>query len=115
MKAAVSLVPVAAIRAADIQQLGAKKRRAISARLFCLSFVDCLVVQNFGLFHSQDFVKFFDEFIRHILKIFHSPVEIILILVIFLIIFGAGRLPQVGEAIGKRLRFLRGGKGKEKD
>lgn len=42
-------------------------------------------------------------------------VEIILILVIFFIIFGAGRLPQVGEAIGKGLRFLRGGKGKEKD
>ncbi len=44
-----------------------------------------------------------------------GPVEIILILVIFFIIFGAGRLPQVGEAIGKGLRFLRGGKGKEKD
>lgn len=42
-------------------------------------------------------------------------VEIILILVIFFIIFGAGKLPQVGEAIGKGLRFLRGGKGKEKD
>ncbi len=44
-----------------------------------------------------------------------GPVEIILILVIFFIIFGAGRLPQVGEAIGKRLRFLRRGKGKGKD
>ena len=41
-------------------------------------------------------------------------VEIILILVIFFIIFGAGRLPQVGESIGKGLRFLRGGKDKEK-
>ncbi len=44
-----------------------------------------------------------------------GPVEIILILVIFFIIFGAGRLPQIGEAIGKGLRFLRRGKGKGND
>ncbi len=42
-------------------------------------------------------------------------VEVILILVIFFIIFGAGRLPQVGEAIGRGIRFLRRGKGKGKD
>jgi sec-independent protein translocase protein TatA len=40
-------------------------------------------------------------------------VEVILILVIILIIFGAGRLPQVGEAIGKGIRSFRRGKSGE--
>ncbi len=41
-------------------------------------------------------------------------VEVILILAIFFIIFGAGKLPQVGEVIGKGIRFLRRGKSGEK-
>jgi sec-independent protein translocase protein TatA len=36
-----------------------------------------------------------------------GPWEIGLILVIILIIFGVGRLPQVGGAIGKGLRMFR--------
>ena len=39
-----------------------------------------------------------------------GPLEIILILVIILIIFGAGKLPQIFEMAGKGLRALRGGK-----
>lgn len=42
--------------------------------------------------------------------------EIVLILVIILIIFGVGKLPQVGSAIGKGLRaFKRGQSGEEDD
>jgi len=33
--------------------------------------------------------------------------EILIILVIFLVLFGAGRLPQIGEGLGKTLRELR--------
>ncbi|MBI3953010.1 MAG: twin-arginine translocase TatA/TatE family subunit [Chloroflexi bacterium] len=43
--------------------------------------------------------------------------ELIVIMVIVLLVFGAGRLPQVGNAIGKSLReFKRGmsGEGEEK-
>lgn len=36
-------------------------------------------------------------------------VEIILILVIIFIIFGAGKLPQILESVGKGVRSLRGG------
>jgi sec-independent protein translocase protein TatA len=36
----------------------------------------------------------------------HWP-EIVLILVIVLIIFGAGKLPQIGNAIGKSLKEFR--------
>lgn len=36
-----------------------------------------------------------------------GPWEIGLILVIVLIVFGAGRLPQVGNAIGKGIREFR--------
>jgi sec-independent protein translocase protein TatA len=36
-----------------------------------------------------------------------GPLEIGLIIVLVLIIFGAGKLPQVGEAIGKSLREFR--------
>ena len=39
--------------------------------------------------------------------------EIVIILVIVLIIFGAGKLPQVGSAIGKGLRNLRKGQSGE--
>ena len=42
--------------------------------------------------------------------------EIILILVIILIIFGVGKLPQVGGAIGKGLRaFKKGQAGEEEE
>ena len=41
-----------------------------------------------------------------------GPWEIILILVVVLIIFGAGKLPQVGSALGKGIRmFKRGASG----
>lgn len=33
-----------------------------------------------------------------------GPAELILILVIVLIIFGAGKLPQIGDALGKGIR-----------
>lgn len=40
--------------------------------------------------------------------------ELIIILVILLMIFGAGRLPQVGSAVGKAFReFRRGQSGME--
>ena len=39
-----------------------------------------------------------------------GPWEIGLILVIILIIFGVGRLPQVGGALGKALRAFRSAK-----
>ena len=42
--------------------------------------------------------------------------EIVLILVIILIIFGVGKLPQVGNAIGKGLRsFKRGQAGEDEE
>ncbi len=36
-----------------------------------------------------------------------GPWEIALILIIILIVFGAGRLPQVGSSIGKAVRSFR--------
>ena len=44
-----------------------------------------------------------------------GPLEIGLILVIILIIFGVGKLPQVGGAIGKGLRAFRKGQRGEED
>ena len=45
---------------------------------------------------------------------FHiGPWEIALILVIVLMIFGVGKLPQVGSAIGKGLRAFRKGQAGE--
>ena len=45
-----------------------------------------------------------------------GPWEIALILVIILIIFGVGKLPQVGGAIGKGMRaFKRGQRGEEEE
>ena len=42
--------------------------------------------------------------------------EIVLILVIILIIFGVGKLPQVGSALGKGLRsFKKGQAGEEEE
>ncbi len=43
-----------------------------------------------------------------------GPLEIILILVIIFIIFGAGKLPQIFEFVGKGFRTLRrGAKGED--
>ena len=42
-----------------------------------------------------------------------GPWEIALILAIILIVFGVGRLPQVGGAIGKGLRAFRKGQAGE--
>lgn len=45
-----------------------------------------------------------------------GPWEIALILVIILIVFGVGRLPQVGGAVGRGLRaFRRGQAGEEEE
>lgn len=45
-----------------------------------------------------------------------GPLEIGLILVIILIVFGVGRLPQVGGAIGKGLReFRKAQKGEDEE
>ena len=45
-----------------------------------------------------------------------GPWEIALILVIILIVFGVGKLPQVGSALGKGLRsFKKGQAGEEED
>ena len=43
-----------------------------------------------------------------------GPPELIIILVIVLVIFGAGRLPEIGGALGKGIRaFRRGQSGEE--
>lgn len=45
-----------------------------------------------------------------------GPWEIALILVIILIVFGVGKLPQVGGAIGKGLRaFKKGQRGEDEE
>jgi sec-independent protein translocase protein TatA len=45
-----------------------------------------------------------------------GPTELVIILVIILIIFGAGRLPEIGGAMGKGIRaFKRGQSGEEVD
>ena len=44
-----------------------------------------------------------------------GPWEIALILAIILIVFGVGKLPQVGGAIGKGLRAFRKGQSGEED
>lgn len=36
-----------------------------------------------------------------------GPLELVLVLVIVLLIFGVGKLPQVGEAMGKAVRQFR--------
>ena len=43
-----------------------------------------------------------------------GPTELVIILVIILIIFGAGRLPEIGGALGKGIRaFKRGQSGED--
>ena len=42
--------------------------------------------------------------------------EIVLILVIVLIIFGAGKLPQIGNAVGKSIKeFRKASRGEDKE
>ncbi len=36
-----------------------------------------------------------------------GPVELVLIIVVLMLIFGVGKLPQVGEAMGKAVRQFR--------
>ncbi len=40
-----------------------------------------------------------------------GPTELIIVLVLVLIIFGVGRLPQVGNAMGKAIRQFRKAQG----
>lgn len=43
-----------------------------------------------------------------------GPGEMILLLVVLLVIFGAGKIPQIGTSVGKGLRnFRKGMKGEE--
>ena len=44
-----------------------------------------------------------------------GPLEIGIILVIVLIIFGVGKLPQVGESLGKGIRAFRKGQNEDDD
>jgi sec-independent protein translocase protein TatA len=45
-----------------------------------------------------------------------GPGEIILLVLVILIVFGAGRLPQIGGSLGKGLKnFRKGLKGKEEE
>ncbi|MBT87357.1 MAG: twin-arginine translocase TatA/TatE family subunit [Gammaproteobacteria bacterium] len=47
-----------------------------------------------------------------------GPLEIFLILVIIMVIFGVGKLPEVGEGLGKGIRLFKNslsGKDEEKD
>ena len=44
-----------------------------------------------------------------------GPWEIGLILIIVLVVFGVGKLPQVGDAIGKGLKAFRKGQTSEED
>ena len=44
-----------------------------------------------------------------------GPLEIVLILVIILVIFGVGKLPQVGAAIGKSIRAFKEGQPGEEE
>ena len=38
-----------------------------------------------------------------------GPLEIVLILVVILVVFGVGKLPQVGSALGKGIRAFKDG------
>ena len=43
-----------------------------------------------------------------------GPMELVVILVIVLVIFGAGKLPQVGGQLGKAIKNFKSGIGDEK-
>ncbi len=43
-----------------------------------------------------------------------GPMELVLILIIVLVVFGAGKLPQIGDALGKGIRnFKKSSNGNE--
>ncbi len=43
-----------------------------------------------------------------------GPMELVLILIIVLVVFGAGKLPQIGDALGKGIRnFKKASNGNE--
>ena len=43
-----------------------------------------------------------------------GPMELVLILIIVLVIFGAGKLPQIGDALGKSIKnFKRSADGRD--
>ena len=44
-----------------------------------------------------------------------GPLEIGLILIIILVVFGVGKLPQVGSALGKSIRAFREGQTSEEE
>jgi sec-independent protein translocase protein TatA len=44
-----------------------------------------------------------------------GPLEIILILVIVLVIFGVGKLPQIGSALGKTMKAFKTGQADEEE
>ena len=44
-----------------------------------------------------------------------GPMEITLIVILVLIVFGVGKLPQVGGALGKGIREFRKGKAEDPD
>jgi sec-independent protein translocase protein TatA len=43
------------------------------------------------------------------MKIFDNPVALIVILVIVMMIFGVGKLPEVGKSLGQTIRSFRDG------
>ena len=44
-----------------------------------------------------------------------GPTELVLILLIVLIVFGAGKLPQIGDALGKGIRNFKSSASGEED
>ena len=44
-----------------------------------------------------------------------GPLEIVLILVVILVVFGVGKLPQVGSALGKSIRAFKEGQGDDEE
>lgn len=44
-----------------------------------------------------------------------GPLELILILAVVLLIFGAGRLPEIGSALGKSIRAFKKSSSAEED
>lgn len=44
-----------------------------------------------------------------------GPLEIVIILVIVLVIFGVGKLPQIGSALGKTMKAFKTGQADEEE
>lgn len=43
------------------------------------------------------------------MKIFEDPIALVVVLIIIMMIFGVGKLPEVGTALGKTIRSFREG------